>query len=149
MAVHKQFFLPCSSDVVVHTAFTACPKRFILCKLGISNGLISQVAIYFHYGQSGSKTKDFCFRIFFSDKLKIFCLMAFATPLFRNSGATIRPELATYSPCPGFDITKANPMPSVVSAITALPSSIFSDMYSGDAWQYRFPGLWQMIPFHP
>ena len=94
---------------IIHATFATGPECFILCQLGISNRFITKFTVDFHYGKTGSKTKYFCIRIFFSRQVKYLFLDAFATPLFLYSGATIKPLLATYSPFPCFDITKANP----------------------------------------
>src|SRR5947209_6661349 len=41
-------------NVVVNTAFAACPESLVLRKLAVGNRLITQLAIDFHYCQSGS-----------------------------------------------------------------------------------------------
>ncbi len=111
MAVHMQFFrLLAHEDLIVHTAFAACPESFILCELGIGNGLISQFAVDLHHGEACSEAEDLGFRIFLSGEVEDLALDHFGQATFSEGRETISPELATYSAmAPGFDITKAGP----------------------------------------
>ena len=119
---------------IVHTAFTACPESFILCKLGISNRFITQFAVDLHYGKAGSKTKNFCIRIFFSRKVKYFFLDGFCNAAFpecRCNNQTLSWLHIHHDSM--FRYNKSQPICHLlVTAMTALPSSIFSAIYSGE-----------------
>ena len=108
---HTIFSFLTHQNIIVHTAFTACPESFILCKLGISNRFIAQIAIDLHYSKAGSKPKIFDFGIFFPGKIENLLLDRFCNTAFsecrRNDQAAVG---NIFSMAPGFDITKSNPL---------------------------------------
>src|SRR6478736_2468999 len=57
-------------DVVVDTALASGPELFILCELRVGHRLITQVAVDFHHGKTGSQSEDLGIGIFFSAQLK-------------------------------------------------------------------------------
>jgi hypothetical protein len=92
---HAVFPFLTHQDFIIHAAFAARPKRFVLCEFRISYGFIPSSELIFITANPVVSPKILASGYFSRLSSKIFFLMALASPPLRKLGDTMRPELAT------------------------------------------------------
>ena len=107
---HTDLPLLAHKDLIVDTAFTACPEGIVLGQLGIGHRLITQLGIYLHHGQARSQTKDLGVGIGLAAQLEDLFLDLFGKSAFPEARGDDKPRIGDiFAMTPGLDITKTGP----------------------------------------
>lgn len=107
---HTVLALLAHEDLVVDAAFTAGPEIFVLGKLGVGDGLITQLRIDLHDGQTRGKTKDLGIGIGLAAQLEDLLFDELSQTALAEVGRYDKTGIGHIFPmAPGLDIAEAGP----------------------------------------
>ena len=97
-------------DLVVDAALAAGPEGFILGKLGVGNGFVTQFGVDLHDGQTGGEPEDFRFGVGLAAQFEYHFLYLFGESALPEGGCNNKTGVGDIFPmAPGFYITESGP----------------------------------------
>ena len=109
---HTVLPLLAHKDLIVDAAFTACPEIFVLGKLGVSDGFITQLGVDLHDRQARGKPKDLGIGIGLAAELEDLLLDEFGETALAEWRRYDETGIGHIFPmAPGLYITEAGPDP--------------------------------------
>lgn len=107
---HADFSFLAGEDLVIDAALAPGPESFVLGKLGIGDGLITQLGIDLHHGQAGGEAEDLRFGIGLSAQRKDLLFDLLRQPAFPELMGYDQSRIGYVFPmAPGLDIAEAGP----------------------------------------
>jgi len=107
---HTVLTLFAHEDLIVDTALTAGPEILVLGELGVGHGLVAELGIDLHDGQTGGETEDLGFGVCLTAELEYLFLYLFGKTAFPELGGYDKAGVGDIFPVtPGLDVAEPGP----------------------------------------